>query len=152
MGTPITSSLREKRLRCSSQAVGGLTATRERASPSPPWEGPWGMGMLPKACPGWSHDGFWDATQQGEEESAEGRRHGAVDVLVGMHKETATALCPTGEGVNLSSAGQPFLTTSALHRHILQSWRTDPAASELSLTLLSIAQVLDGLEEARRVG
>lgn len=84
---------------------------------------------VPRMEPGWLL-GCHPARR--EREGVEGRRHGAVDVLVGVLKETTTALCLTGEGVNLSNAGQPFLTTSALHRLTLQSWRTDPAASELS--------------------
>lgn len=57
MGTPITSSLREKKLRCFSQAVGGPTATRERASPEFPLGRAMGHGQdaqgVPRMEPGW---------------------------------------------------------------------------------------------------
>lgn len=104
--------------------------------PSSPWEGPWGTGRMPKACPGWNQAGFWDATQQGEKEGADGRRCGArctgrdeqgdhqsfVSHWLGCQPEACWSALPN----HLSSP-----------QHILQPWRTDPVASHTLVRALS---------------
>lgn len=61
VGTPITSSLGE-RPRCLESGCGrpdsnGGERRPGGSIPAPPMEGPQGMGVLPKACPGWSRAG-----------------------------------------------------------------------------------------------
>lgn len=102
MGTPFTSSLREKKLRCSSQAVGGLTATRERASPSPPLGRAMEYGQAAQGVPSMEPGWLLGCHPAGRERRCGGKDTWAcLDVLIGMIKETTTALCLTGEGVNL---------------------------------------------------